>query len=800
MKHFAHARWIWNGDSTTENQHVRFRTVFESVQPGDAPKLRISADSDFVVWLNGIRIGQGQYSDWPEAKTVSTFDTAAALRPGCNVLAVLVYYRGRGFCIYAPGPPGVIAELGGTFSSTAWRCRPHPAFASGEIAVTTNQLGFCAAFDARLDDGWTSPDYDDSGWEFARETGGPDGFRESITPRPVPPLQHLPIPPAKVVMQGVLCRDGEKETFARSIAADLLRTLPRHETFEEDCYHQPPVLDPARAAGVTFRPLPGDSAINGRFLVVDLGAETAGLVTLQLTAPAGTVCDLSVGEHLADGRVRAKIAGRNFGDRYLCKEGENRFAFPFRRAAGRYVELHITGADSGTVKIDYLGLTPTVTELPAAAGFTSSDGLADRRYAAAVRTLELCMHEHYEDCPWREQSLYACDSRNQALYGYYRWGNYAFARASIDLLGRGIRPDGLLELCAPCRIDLTIPAFSFIWVAELAEYELHSGDTTLFEQFREQIAGMIATALSRRDQTTGLLRLPPEEYCWHFYEWTAGLDGHSPEAKSGLHAAYNLYFYEMAGAFLEMLAYRKDADEELAAVRRDLAAAIRKHFWNPEKHAYAAILGEDGKLCGYHEHIQALALYNRIVPADQIALVLDTLKKQSLTPVSFSALGYLVRALTRLGSEAEGMAAVRLAEAFDPLVQSGAGTLWETPAGADDFGGAGSLCHAWSSIDVYFDHAEVLGIKPLTPGFARFSVSPMPGRLHEAKGGVATPQGPISVEWTRSESGLRYHANGPESLRPELRPRHGAPIVEATYNGVAIPPGQDESNPEVPVV
>lgn len=41
------------------------------------------------------------------------------------------------------------------------------------------------------------------------------------------------------------------------------------------------------------------------------------------------------------------------------------------------------------------------------------------------------MHEHYEDYPWREQALYAFDSRNQALYGYYAFGNYDFAAGRV---------------------------------------------------------------------------------------------------------------------------------------------------------------------------------------------------------------------------------------------------------------------------------------------------------------------------------------------------------------------------------
>ena len=36
----------------------------------------------------------------------------------------------------------------------------------------------------------------------------------------------------------------------------------------------------------------------------------------------------------------------------------------------------------------------------------------------------------------------------------------------------------------------------------------------------------------------------------------------------------------------------------------------------------------------------------------------------------------------------------------------------ETAAGADDFGKAGSLCHGWSAIPIYFYYRYLLGIIP----------------------------------------------------------------------------------------
>ena len=39
---------------------------------------------------------------------------------------------------------------------------------------------------------------------------------------------------------------------------------------------------------------------------------------------------------------------------------------------------------------------------------------------------------------------------------------------------------------------------------------------------------------------------------------------------------------------------------------------------------------------------------------------------------------------------------------FTPMVEFGNKTVWETVNGEGDFGKAGSLCHAWSSMPVYY--------------------------------------------------------------------------------------------------
>ena len=105
----------------------------------------------------------------------------------------------------------------------------------------------------------------------------------------------------------------------------------------------------------------------------------------------------------------------------------------------------------------------------------------------------------------------------------------------------------------------------------MAEYELFSGDTSLFDRYRDQLAAMIGVVLPLHDPATGLFRLREEEYLWNFYEWTAGLDGCPFGTRIGMQAGFNLYFYEMVGVYLELLGRRGETDANLTEIRQQLA-------------------------------------------------------------------------------------------------------------------------------------------------------------------------------------------------------------------------------------
>ena len=158
-----------------------------------------------------------------------------------------------------------------------------------------------------------------------------------------------------------------------------------------------------------------------------------------------------------DMRVRTRIGDRNFAFGYRAKKGKNRFCGVLRRIGCRYLQVHIDAPQAKVYDCRILRTDYPAEEMPLRIG----DGLRRKIDESGVRTLKRCMHEHYEDCPWREQALYAMDSRNQMLFGSYVFkDNEGYVKANLRLMSKGLREDGLLELCFPARVGITIPSFS----------------------------------------------------------------------------------------------------------------------------------------------------------------------------------------------------------------------------------------------------------------------------------------------------------------------------------------------------
>ncbi|MDW8099081.1 MAG: family 78 glycoside hydrolase catalytic domain [Anaerolineae bacterium] len=209
------ARWIWiNGESSPRNFHLCARRSFHVAPDLAQARLAITADSRYVLYLNGERLGRGPVRSFPSNQRYDIYNVTARLRPGRNVLAVLVRHFGESTFQYILGRGGLLAQLDLIYSNgreeavvtdTHWRVCEHRGYAKDAPRVSIQQ-DFEEQFDAMAEpQEWIALDYDDSGWSEALELG-PAGMAPwtGLSPREIPFLTEEPVTPMNVLWARVV--------------------------------------------------------------------------------------------------------------------------------------------------------------------------------------------------------------------------------------------------------------------------------------------------------------------------------------------------------------------------------------------------------------------------------------------------------------------------------------------------------------------------------------------------------------------------------------------------------------------
>ena len=430
--------------------------------------------------------------------------------------------------------------------------------------------------------------------------------------------------------------------------------------------------------------------------LIDMREETVGFLDLDIESDRDTLVTVAYGEYLMDdGNVlRCMDRDADFSADIQVKQGRTVYTNYFRRFAGRYLQV-FTEAE---LKIHYIGLRPTEYPLTAKEPQFQSE-LRNRIYKTSVKTLHSCMHEHFEDCPWREQALYQIDGRNEMLCTYYAFGDYKFVRSNLVLMSKGLRPDGLFTICFPAGKDFPIPSFSMIYPVEVYEYIQYSGDKSVLAEVFDTMETVMNTFLSRIDKEKNLIADFPYPY-WNFYEWSEGssnedqifrtADMHYPKKYSLLLNVEFLFVLDYYKKLCEMhgksfnfddSAMRKAIVDTFYVPERGLfkATDIDEPYYTTLGNSYAILIGLGGK-----------------------ELAEKLIEGKDIVPITLSMCMYLYDALLKLDKSYKDFIIADIDKKYKRMLDLGATTFWETEKGCEDQGHTGSLCHGWAAMPIYY--------------------------------------------------------------------------------------------------
>jgi hypothetical protein len=526
---------------------------------------------------------------------------------------------------------------------------------------------------------------------------------------------------------------------------------------------------------------------------------------MDVSAPEGTEITMNAFEAINE--HGAVLGGGHNVLCYTCREGRNKYLSHTRRGF-RYLLVNIPARDAA-ITINTLCLLEWRFPAESKTGFECSDAELNDVYKMCIDTAKVCMLDAYVDCPGYEQNIWVGDAGVTALVNLTNMGAYTFDKRFLSLIA-GSLDDGMSKIyrrgnkryaqkrflpCAsfPTYPEGNIPIWSYMWVLSVANHYKYTGNKEALFELLPAVEETFVRSLKLSDER-GLLSI---NGAWNLIEWA-----NNDVSEYGECVANSMllsYCFSEFAKIYEDLGMQERAAEYASHGAR-IKAAVNEYAWSEERGAYIDTVRDAG------EYEKYLAYYAEIGKEPLSFEKYMALSRVSVQTNTFAVLYGIAdgerrkKALEILAENIEkgiyisGTPANRTAgapteeEAPDGIVHIGSpffmfyalGALFENGYSElalksivrewGDMLGAGvntctesfnsktewktrSVAHAWSASPALYMISDVLGVKPVKPGFEGFTVSPCESKLSYAKGSVPTPYGEIHVEWHKNSCG-----------------------------------------------
>ena len=470
-----------------------------------------------------------------------------------------------------------------------------------------------------------------------------------------------------------------------------------------------PVRDPAAWQQWRFEPAEKFSRLKlvaGEEYFFDFGEQLVGTPSLTFECGEFVDYDAPVRLRLRLGELPAEtVLGLNhftgtlsrawYQEEFLVLDLLNRSVTLPRRYAFRYLAIRVEDANRPFY------LTRLTAEHTTAAGECLPAKIADPELAqidrVAVKTLENCMQNVFEDGPKRDRRLWLGDLRLQAMVNAVTFRNFDLVEHSLRLLAARTGQDGWFPACVfdrepPCPGNV-IMDYSLLLGPTLREHCEFSGRTGIAEELFELSLRQLELVRPAFDDE-GVFRDPGG--IWLFLD-------HQPELnrESGMQCVYIFSLKEHAK--LARMLNREPLARELESEAGKLTAALREHRYDRTS---GLILSGPENQRSYAT--TAWAIIAGVLDATEGRRALQAISDddRAVKPVTPYLWHCVLESCFRCGDTAAGIRLIR--GYWGEMIRRGADTFWEAFVPDDpefspyhDFR-LNSACHAWSCTPAYF--------------------------------------------------------------------------------------------------
>ena len=777
--------WIWSserthrrpsGGSPSHYEVRRFRRSFQVKDlQGSALHAHVTADSRYILYINGRLVLRGPAKGDIRHHFFDSANVSGYLRDGENVIAALVMDYSR-VNTYPPelGAPTSVMTLSGGFlaeitlwdgdgeeqdlsTDDRWRVSVDRSY---RFHAEQNRYGGFVGYFEALDTGsvprgWAVPGFaEDHEWEAAtplypgvrRENVRDFESAYGLMPRMIPPLHEE---------SG--CRFATVFEHGGGVAPTEWQRIIRGDAA-------------AHGDGLL---LPSGSRVA---MVLDAGALQTGYPLVELSGGRGAQIRMTYAEalRLPFDTEGAGVLGKpeyfanlswNFADTdagwtfdprgtvtgwcdILHTDGVDVAYQPFHWRTFRYILLEITVAWE---EVELRDLTYDYTAYPyqIVARFDSSEVAYQDFWDIGARTLRLCSHETFEDCPYYEQMQYPGDAVITSQLAMALAGDYHLTRQAILQIDWSRLPEGITQSRFPSREEQVIPSWSLHWITMVSNYLLYSGDRSSVVSVRRGVHAVLNWFRDHQDAAGLPSRLP----FWNNVDWCPWWDRGQPPGWEGGPTCIISSQFVLALREAAWIEEHLSNSAQSATLRREadeIARKVHETFWSEDSGLYLDNTFDRS----VSQYAQAWAVYAGITPPELHPVLLRRFPQdEALAPTSFFGSYYVMLALRRMGAVDRIPA---LLAPWHEMAQSGL-TTW-----AEETAYWRSLCHVWSAHPSLLFVNTIAGLVPESPGCTELRFAPHTMGLTHARASLCTPRGTAEAAWERHGDELHLTVSLPK--------------------------------------
>ncbi len=716
------AQWIALPGNEQEPRTVAYRNRF-TLANKTVLRIGVSADAVYRLYLDGKLAATGPEQGDVNHTFLEQFE--CVLEPGEHTFVALVSsFAGRGpfsrmefrhgFFFAAEGEAGKMLDS----NRENWRAVPVPGHSWRPVWGPAFGVGMSLAFDAAAYPAGIESGAGDE-WEAVTELYPGRDARLSNEARPQPLFYPATLP----AMLDTLVGDYTLRYFGPDHGCRFSPADNRAEKLA-DAEHS--------LKWGTFR-VPAGTKVK---LLLELDDYYCALPRVTVSGGRGATISLGWAEALwLDEEWSGKGNRREWEN--LCFFGTYDYFMPDGRSdmefytahyrAGRFLSLEIETANE-ELHLKDLYLNESRYPVAFEASFESGRRDLNRIAELSRRTLEMCSHDTFMDCPFYEQLMYLGDTRIQALLTLVVSRDDRLVEKALRMFAASRIKSGLLQSRYPSGTSQVIPTFSPFFIGMLEDYARYRGGPLVAELL--PVARGVADAYEACRNADGLVQI---DRTWNFVDWTEWPWGVPPEGEFGVSGIVNaLWVYGLSSlANLCQLT----GDRALESYYRNRAAELTHRvieaFYCTEKNLFA----DTREKKTFSEHAQILMLLAGTLPEEMEDRCGEALcRDENLTRATVYFTFYLFEAYHKLGRA--DLFDQRL-DVFREMLDLDLATLLERPEPSR------SDCHAWSAHALYHFYATTLGVRPKGYGYREVVIAPqlLPGR--KAKGILPHPAGGV---------------------------------------------------------